>query len=285
VGVPGELHISGAGVARGYLNRPDLTAEKFIPNSFSAEPGTRLYKTGDLVRYLPDGNLEFVGRVDEQVKVRGHRIEPGEIEAMLREHPAVREAVVLAMADTANHNPALSSVEGSQFTMRLVAYVVPHQQPAPTPAELRSFLQGKLPDYMVPAAFVVLDALPLTPSGKVDRRVLPALDGARPELRTTYVAPRTLTEQAVAEIFGQILGIEQVGIHNSFFELGGHSLLATQVASRLRNTFEVELPLRTLFEAPTVAKLAESIETIRWVAQSRPTPANATTDEREEGEI
>jgi amino acid adenylation domain-containing protein len=246
IGIPGELHIGGDGLARGYLNRPELTAEKFIPNPFSPEPGARLYKTGDLARHRSDGNLEFLGRLDHQVKLRGFRIELGEIEAVLGGHPAVREAVVVVRED----------VPGD---MRLVAYVVPDQEPAPTSREWRAFLQAKLPDYMIPSAFIRLDILPLTPNGKVDRRALPAPDQARPALEDAFVAPRTPVEEGLARIWSQVLGLEQVGVHDNFFELGGHSLLATRVISRLRDTFHVELPLRSLFEAPTVAGLALTV--------------------------
>jgi acyl carrier protein len=243
IGIAGELCIGGAGLARGYLNRPELTAEKFIPDSFSDEPGARLYRTGDLARYLPDGNIEFLGRIDHQVKVRGFRIELGEIESALEQHPAVRETAVIAR-------------EEQRGNKRLVAYVVFNQNAEILTTELRSFLKEKLPDYMVPSAFVVLDSLPLTPSGKVDRRALPAPDSARPGAEDSYVAPRTPLEEVLAVIWCEILGLNQVGIHDNFFELGGHSLLATQVISRLRKVFEVEIPLRTLFESPTVEKLA-----------------------------
>ena len=254
VGVPGELYIGGDGVARGYVSRPELTEEKFIPNPFSDEQGVRLYKTGDLARYLPDGNIEFLGRVDHQVKIRGFRIELGEIEAVLSQHATVREAVVVARED----------VPGEK---RLVVYVVPSQEPAPTTSELRGFLQQKLPDYMVPSIFVMLEVLPLTPSGKVDRRALPVPAQSRLKLESSFVAPRTQVEELVAGIWAQVLKLEQVGIEDNFFELGGHSLLAMQVVSRIRGAFEVELPLRDLFERPTVAGLAERLETIRWATR------------------
>ncbi len=251
IGVAGHMHIGGVGLARGYLNRPDLTAEKFIPDPFSAEPGARLYKTGDLARYLPDGNIEFLGRADHQVKIRGFRIELGEIEAALGQHPAVRQAAVLAREDAPGEK-------------RLVAYVVAES----TADELRRFLKDKLPDHMVPAVFVLLDALPLLSNGKIDRRALPAPDRARPELDKAFVAPRTPTEEMLAEIWAQLLDIERVGIHDNFFDLGGHSLLATQAVSRMREAFEVEIPLRRLFEVPTVAGLAESIEAARQAGQN-----------------
>ncbi len=255
IGVPGNLYIGGVSLARGYLNRPELTGEKFVPNPFSEEPGARLYKTGDLARFLPDGNIEFLGRVDHQVKIRGFRIELGEIEAALRQHPAVREAVVLAPQDAPGER-------------RLVAYVLAEREPLPTTTDLRSFLKEKLPEHMVPALFVLLDALPLMPNGKVDRRALPAPDRTRPELGKAFVAPRTPTEEVLSEIWAQVLDIERVGIHDNFFDLGGHSLLATQVVSRIREAFQVELPLRRLFEVPTVAGLAESIEVAKNAGQN-----------------
>ena len=259
IGVQGELYIGGAGVARGYLNRPDLTADKFIPSPFCDEPGRRLYKTGDLARYLPDGRIEFLGRSDYQVKIRGFRIELGELEAVLREHPAVRDVVVLAR-------------EHAQGEKRLVAYVVAQGPARPAASDLRNFLRGKLPEYMVPAGFMVLDALPLMPNGKVDRGALPALDRALPELGEAFVMPRTAAEELLAEIWVQILGIERVGIHDNFFELGGHSLLATQVVSRIRDTFGVEMPLRRLFELPTVSGLAKDIEVARHAGQKLQAP-------------
>jgi hypothetical protein len=246
IGVPGELYIGGAGLARGYLNRPDLTAERFIPHPCSDEPGARLYRTGDLARYRPDGRLDFLGRLDHQVKIRGYRVELGEIEAVLTQHPAVQEAVVQAREDT----PA---------NRRLVAYVVARQPPGPSSGAIRRFLQAKLPGYMVPAAVVSLETLPLTTNGKVDRRALPPPDRDRPTLEETFVAPRTPVEEALAGIWADVLGLTQVGIHDNFFALGGHSLLASQVLSRLRHRFQVELPLRVLFEAPTLVGLASAV--------------------------
>ncbi len=258
IGVPGELYIGGAGLARGYLNRPELTAEKFIPNPFSSEPGARLYKTGDLVRYCPDGNLEFLGRIDHQVKVRGFRIELGEIETVLRKHPALKETMVMAREDTPGDR-------------RLVAYVVPEEEPSPA-GELRRFLKEKLPEYMVPSAFVTLEALPLTPNGKVDRGALPSPDWTRPELERAFVAPRTPVEEVLSGIWAQVLGVEQIGVHDNFFELGGHSLLAIQLVSRLREAFQVELPLRDLFKSPTIAALAASVEAARRTARGLSVP-------------
>ncbi|MFL5381523.1 MAG: amino acid adenylation domain-containing protein, partial [Longimicrobiaceae bacterium] len=244
VGVAGELYVGGAGVARGYLGRPELTAERFVPDAFGAEPGARLYRTGDLGRWLADGTIEFLGRVDTQVKVRGYRIEPGEIEARLLEREGVSEAVVVAREDEAG-------------TRRLVAYVVGDVEAG----VLREHLRRELPDYMVPAAFVPLERLPLTPSGKLDRRALPAPELASAEER--YVAPRTPVEEVLAEIWAEMLRLERVGVEESFFELGGHSLLATRVVSRVRELFGVELPLRALFEGPTVAELAVRVEELR----------------------
>ncbi|HEX2091396.1 MAG TPA: amino acid adenylation domain-containing protein, partial [Longimicrobiaceae bacterium] len=244
VGVPGELCIGGRGVSRGYLGRPELTAERFVPDPFGGEPGKRVYRTGDQVRWLADGNLEFLGRVDQQVKVRGFRIEPGEVEAVLRRHPHVGHAVVVVRED----------IPGDR---RLTGYVVAANGTPPVPSDLRSYLGERLPDYMVPGAFVVLDRLPLTPTGKVDRRALPAPEGA---VEGAYVAPRTPAEELLAGIWGELLAVGRVGVHDGFFDLGGHSLLATRVVSRVREAFGIELPLRALFEAPTVAGLAGRVE-------------------------
>jgi len=244
IGVPGELHIGGAGLARGYLNQPGLTAEKFIPNPFSEDVGSRLYKTGDLARYLPDGNIEFLGRFDDQVKIRGFRIELGEIEAVVNQHPYVKACAVLAHDDTSGDR-------------RLVAYIVPDENAPAASADLRDFLRRKLPDYMLPSGFIVLDQLPVTPSGKLDRRALPAPDYSGSE--KAYVAPRTPTEEKLAEIFAAMLKIDRIGIHANFFDLGGHSLLATQVISRVRKTFETDIQLRALFELPTVGGLSALI--------------------------
>jgi acyl carrier protein len=220
-----------------------LTEEAFIPNPFSDAPGARLYKTGDQARYLPNGNLEFLGRLDHQVKVRGFRIELGEIETVLAQHPTVRETVVLAREDQPG-DP------------RLVAYIVPHAKDEVGPGDLRPFLEMKLPAYMVPTAFVLLEALPLTPNGKVNRRVLLASDRTPAMVESVFEAPRTPVEQVLAQIWQDLLGVAQIGIHDNFFALGGHSLLATRVMSHLRAAFQVELPLRSLFEHPTIADLA-----------------------------
>ncbi|MEG4227987.1 amino acid adenylation domain-containing protein [Microcoleus sp. N9_B2] len=293
VGIFGELHIGGAGLSRGYLNRPELTAEKFIPNPF-AEDGIhascfihpssfilseRLYKTGDLARYLPDGNIEFMGRSDHQVKVRGFRIELGEIEAVLSQYPAVREAIALVRED----NPG---------DKRLVAYIVVnselrggHGNTAPTNSEfinhLRVFLKQKLPQYMIPSAFVLLEAMPLTPNGKIDRRSLRAPDTNTAEFESNFTEPRTPDEQLIAEIWAEVLGLERVGIHDNFFELGGHSLLATQAIARLREAFQIELPLRVLFESPTVATVTESLLQYRTEQNLKAPPIDRASREGE----
>ncbi|WP_257236847.1 phosphopantetheine-binding protein [Nostoc sp. 'Peltigera malacea cyanobiont' DB3992] len=242
IGVVGELYIGGAGLARDYLHRPDLTSEKFIFNPFSNQLDARLYKTGDLARYLSDGNIEFLGRRDHQVKIRGFRIELLEIEAVLAQHPMVQETIVL--------------VREYASEQRLVAYVVPQQEP-PVSSTLRNFLKEKLPEYMIPAAFVFLEAFPLTPNGKRDRRALPAPDTSQRNLEIDFVAPLTPTEHELASIWLEVLRLKQVGIHDNFFELGGHSLLAIQVISRIMEAFSVDFPLRYLFENPTIAELAQ----------------------------
>jgi amino acid adenylation domain-containing protein/non-ribosomal peptide synthase protein (TIGR01720 family) len=249
VGVTAELYIGGVQVARGYHGRPALTAEKFIPDPFSTQPGARLYRTGDLARHLPDGAIEYLGRIDHQIKVRGFRIELGEIEATLASHAALREAVVLARTDGST---------GAQ----LIGYVVPHAENSlahgELTGELRSFLRQTLPEYMVPAAFVALPALPLLPNGKIDRRTLAQhAPAAQIAAETAYVAPRTPIEEALAGVWAEILNQERVGVHDSFFALGGHSLLATQVIARVRRMFQIALPLRTVFEAATIAEFAE----------------------------
>lgn len=243
IGVPGELHIGGICLARGYVGHPDLTAEKFIPDPFGVEPGALLYKTGDMARYLPDGDIEFLGRIDDQVKIRGFRIELGEIESVLAQNPAVRQAIVVVRQDSPGEK-------------RLVAYVVPHAEQTLTTTDLLSLLKSKLPEYMLPSAFVFLDALPLTPNGKVDRRALPEPGAERAELKEAYVAPRTAVQKKLADIWTEVLKLERLGIHDNFFDIGGHSLKATQVMSRVRAVFEMDVPLRTLFEKPTVEELA-----------------------------
>jgi amino acid adenylation domain-containing protein len=257
VGVPAELHIGGVGIGRGYLNRPELTAEKFVPNPFSEELGARLYKTGDLARYLPDGNIEFLGRVDQQVKIRGFRIELGEIEAALDQHPAVREAVVLALEDAPGER-------------RLVAYVVAERELFPTTTDLRSCLKEKLPEHMVPALFVPLDALPLMPNGKVDRLALPVPDRARPELEKAFVAPRDDLELQLAQIWEEVLGVRPVGVRDNFFELGGHSLLAVRLFALIDKRLGRKLPLTTVFQGATVEHLASVLR-----QQAKPGPQSS----------
>jgi amino acid adenylation domain-containing protein/non-ribosomal peptide synthase protein (TIGR01720 family) len=242
VGVTGEMYIGGAGLARGYLNRPDLTAERFLPNPFGSQPGTHLYRSGDLARYLPDGNLEFLGRSDDQLKIHGVRIEPAEIEAALTLHPAVRSAAVEARPDQRGDS-------------RLVAYLVPTGPPPPSPPELRRFLAQSLPEYMLPSTFVVLDALPLTPSGKLDRRGLPAPDDVRPQRSRAFRALRTKTEEILVTIWQKALGTEVISVDDNFFELGGDSIVAMQIVSQAARA-GLRLTPKHLFQAPTVAGLA-----------------------------
>ncbi|HEY0738584.1 MAG TPA: amino acid adenylation domain-containing protein, partial [Herpetosiphonaceae bacterium] len=280
IGVAGELYIGGTALAHGYLDQPALTAERFIADPFSGgatsgpdnPPGARIYRTGDMARYLSDGNIEFLGRIDDQVKVRGFRVEPGEIEAALRQHPTVRDAVVISQ----QHNDQI----------RLVAYVVGEQKNKEqekqgdltdtcslssvlcSPQELRQFLAQRLPEYMVPSAFVMLDALPLTPSGKLARRALSrhTPDAEQRDIDEPFIAPRSPAEELLANIWSSVLGRDRISIHDHFFAIGGHSLLATQIISRIRTTFNVDLPLRALFEAPTIAGLATRIEHSRRAA-------------------
>jgi amino acid adenylation domain-containing protein len=254
-GAAGEVHIGGVGVARGYLGRPELTAERFVPDPFAERPGARLYRSGDLARWSEDGNLEFLGRLDDQVKVRGVRIECAEVEAALRAHRQVAEAVVVARQDRGGDN-------------QLVAYVVGGGRETPSAAGLRRFLAGQLPPAMVPAAFVALDALPLTPNGKVDRAALPP--PVPTDARGSPDAPRTRVEHAIAAIWAEVLGLEVVGVHQDFFDLGGHSLLAAQVIAEVRERFGAEVPLGALFEAPTVAELATRVRTTAWGNPQRP---------------
>jgi amino acid adenylation domain-containing protein len=246
IGVQGEMFVGGPGLARGYLNRPEATAERFIPDPFSVLPGARLYRTGDLAGYLPDGNIAFAGRADRQVKIRGHRIEPGEVEHVLSQFPTVQEAAVIARG---NQNG----------DARLVAYLVPADGAEFMVNEVRNFLKERLPEYMIPAFFVSLPAMPLTRNGKVDRQNLPDVDSGRAELADGYVAPRNELEGELAAIFGNVLGLDSVGIYDNFFELGGHSLLAVQLITQIRDAFQVELDVIAAFEAPTVAELAVTI--------------------------
>ena len=266
VRVRGEIYIGGDTLARGYHNRPELMAQKFVVNPFSHQPGARLYRSGDLARYLPDGNIEFLGRLDDQLKIRGFRIEPGEIEAVLRQHPTVHDTLV-----TADENGA-----GGR---RLVAYVVA-ANPDLSVNELRGYLRTKLPQYMVPTAFVTLDALPLTRHGKVDRRALPSPGPAAGDLEEPYIAPRNEMEGRLAGIWGEVLKVERVGIRDNFFDLGGHSLLAARTVSRTAEAFQVELPVSSLFEMPTVEQFAAGIEQAKAQrGQTRPSPIVAVSRE------
>ena len=261
VGIPGEVYIGGDGLARGYRNRPDLTAERFVPNPFASQADqlpddgvpahrTRLYRTGDLARYRPDGTIEFLGRIDHQVKIRGFRIEIGEIEAVLARHPAVQQHVVVAR----NVGPAHAEL------LTLIAYIVPHPGPTPTVDEWRRFLKEQLPDYMIPSAFVLLDVLPLTPNGKIDRRALPLPAGVRPDLDAAYVAPRSALEQTIAQIWQEVLQVDQVGIHDTFFDLGGHSLLLAQVHTRLCAAVPHAITMLDLFKYPTISALVRYLQ-------------------------
>jgi amino acid adenylation domain-containing protein/non-ribosomal peptide synthase protein (TIGR01720 family) len=271
LGVGGELHIGGVGVGRGYLKRPALTAERFRPHPFSEEPGRRLYQTGDRCRWDSDGEIEYLGRWDHQVKLRGFRIELGEIEAALNAHPAVRAAVVHVREDRSEHK-------------RLVAYVVvePGEQSSNGSLDLRGWLARQVPAHMIPATFVLLDALPLTPSGKVDRKSLPAPDPSGRALLSPFTAPRTPLEEELALLWKEVLGVERVGVHDNFFELGGQSLLAMRLVSRVRERFRVELPLKDLFHASTVAGMAELIEGAeRGEAMAAITPLTAPDDSDE----
>jgi amino acid adenylation domain-containing protein len=247
IGIPGELHVGGAGLARGYLDRPALTAQKFIPHPFGDEAGARLYRSGDLARYLPNGEVEYLGRADGQVKIRGFRIELGEIEAVLSRHAGVQEVIVLALDE---------KEEGGK---QLVAYVVAAQGQSVMPGELRARVKEHLPEYMVPAAFVMLDKFPLTQNGKLDLRALPAPGEASVEPEQTYVAPRNSIEETVALIWSQLLGVERVGVNDNFFDLGGHSIFAIQLLSRLNKAFDLELNLRVVYDMPTPATLAAAI--------------------------
>jgi amino acid adenylation domain-containing protein len=248
-GEAGEIYIGGAGIARGYRNRPDLTAERFVRDPFSAENGRRLYKSGDLARFLPDGQIAFLGRIDEQIKIRGFRIEPAEIVKVLDEHPAVIASIVVAR-------------EVAPGDKRLVAYYVPATNAKPTHTEMRNFLAASLPEYLVPATFVKLAALPLNHSGKVDRTALPAPNTENTLRDNVFVAPRNPIEERVAAMLAPLLGLDKVSMEDNFFLLGGHSLLGTQLIARVRDAFGIELTLRALFDAPTVSRLAAQIEAL-----------------------
>jgi pristinamycin I synthase-3/4 len=242
-GVTGNVYIGGVGLARGYAQQAGLTAQMFIPHPFSQEPGARLYKTGDLARFRPDGTILFLGRRDNQVKLRGIRIELAEIETVLRQHPQISDTAVTLHEDT----------EGDH---QLIAYIVLRSGETLSTSDLRNTLHSQLPAYMIPSAFFYIETLPRLPNGKLDRQALPAPDGERPTLATAFIAPQTPVEEQLAEIWADVLRLSRVGIHDDFFELGGHSLLATKVLARINQTFHIELPLRTLFEAATIADLA-----------------------------
>ena len=264
VGARGELYIGGASVGRNYLRRPALTAERFIPDPFGGEPGTRLYRTGDLARHRADGQIEYQGRTDNQVKVRGYRIEPGEVEAALEQHPDVNEAAVVVRT-------------GADKEKQLVAYVVPRSAPAPD--ELRKFLAGRLPQFIIPSAFVSLDALPLTPIGKLDRDALPAPETLRPKLEVVYAQPRTEVEREVAAVWQTILGVERVGADDNFFDLGAHSLMMVRAHARLTHTYGKDLPLVSLFRYPTVRSLAQHL------SERKQAPVKAQLDEQKTAKI
>jgi amino acid adenylation domain-containing protein len=250
MGEIGELCIGGAGVAKGYVNSPELTATKFVPDPFTNKSGARLYRTGDLARWLPDGQIEYVGRVDNLIKIRGYRIEPNEIVSILNTHPAVQASAVTAREDGTGN-------------LRLLAYVVMHQgQDSPAAGELRDLLRARLPDYMVPAGFLQLPDLPLTPNGKLDRDALPAPDDSNTLPDENYVSPRTVLEERLSLLVAELLGVDRVGINDNFFLIGGHSLFGTQLIARIRGNFGVDLPLRSIFESPTPAQLAQQIESL-----------------------
>jgi amino acid adenylation domain-containing protein len=270
VGVAGELYIGGIGLSRGYLNRADLTAKSFVPDPFSAEPGQRLFRTGDLARRRSDGAVEFLGRADHQVKLRGLRIELDEIEATLEEHPAVRHAAVMLREFT----------PGDQ---RLVGYVLPRNGTPPTSKDLRTFLSEKLPATMVPSLFVLLETFPLLPNGKLDRQALPLPDTR--DLEIDYVAPGDALEESLATIWSEVLGVKQIGIHDNFFELGGHSLLATRILSRVREVLRIEVPLRSLFQTPTIAKMAEVARGLTPTAEEFSAPSFSQSQQETDAEL
>ena len=245
-GVRGEIYIGGEGLARGYLNRPELTAERFVPDPFSEASDRRLYKTGDTARYLADGTIEFIGRVDYQVKVRGFRVEPGEVEAVLGQHPSVKDSVVIAKSDRTG-------------TKRLIAYVVANEKKISLVSDLRSFLKDTLPDYMVPAGFVIMESFPLTPNGKLDRDALPEPEISRADLQGTYVAPRDEIEIHLSQIWEKVMGVNPIGVNDSFFDLGGHSLLAVRLFAEITKAFGTNIPLAAIFQSPTIGEIASMI--------------------------
>lgn len=273
IGIPGEMYVGGAGVVRGYLNRPELTAEQFIHNPFDDSQNALMYRTGDLCRFLPNGNIEYLQRIDNQVKFRGFRIELGEIEATIAQYPEVEEAVVLVREDIPDEKTLVGYV--------ILATGVNADLHIP---QLRQFLKSKLPDYMVPSLLVNLERVPLTSNGKVDRKALPKPDAAR-QLTEEYIAPRNEIEQQISDIWAQVLNVEKIGILDNFFDLGGYSLLAIQVIARLRKAFQVEILLSHLFELPTVAELSNRVETLHWAAQGKQIAQSKMTDGYEEGEL
>jgi acyl carrier protein len=256
IGVPGELYIGGVGVAKGYLNRPELTAEKFVADRFSGHRGARLYRTGDIARYRADGTLECLGRVDQQVKVRGFRIELGEIESVLMSHSAVAQAVVVAREDR----------PGDRY---LAAYARLAGTASPRVSELRAFLRERLPDYMVPSTFTVLETFPLTPNGKVDYRQLPEPDGRRPGSPTSFLAPRSEIEQAIAQVWCEVLRLDEVGVDDNFFDLGGHSLLLVRAQAKLRETLDREVAIVEMFQYPTIRAMAAHLASPRTASETR----------------
>jgi len=268
IGIPGEIHVSGAGLARGYLNRPELTSTKFIPNPFSDNTDARLYRSGDAARYLPDGDIEYIGRMDNQVKIRCFRIELGEIQTLLNRHDQIRGAFVNTVKDAHGANI-------------IAAYLVPKADSVPSSSELRAYLREKLPDYMIPSAFVMLDEFPLTANGKIDLRALPNPSDHRMDLERDFIVPRSAEEEITAQIFSDLLNITRVGAGDHFFDLGGHSLLATQLLSRIRDSFGVELPLKTLFERPTVEALAGAVKEEKLKSEGLHEPAIIKTSRSE----
>jgi acyl-CoA synthetase (AMP-forming)/AMP-acid ligase II len=269
VGVPGEMHVAGAGVAAGYLERPELTAQRFVPDPFH---GGRMYRSGDLARRLDSGELEYLGRIDQQVKIRGFRIELGEIEAAIAQQPGVQQVAVIDREDTPGQR-------------KLVAYFVATASP-PSTAELREALRRRLPEYMLPAAFVQLDALPLTSNGKLDRKALPA-PGHASDAQREITRPRSPSEALVVGVFNEVLERNDVGLHDNFFDLGGHSLMAARAIAKLRDAARVDLPLRNLFERPTPELLAMAIDALAWAAAgaNRPAAIGDGGGEREEIEL
>jgi acyl-coenzyme A synthetase/AMP-(fatty) acid ligase len=247
IGVTGEIYIGGKGLSRGYLNRPKLTSRNFIPNPFSNNEGRRLYKTGDMARYLPDGNIEFIGRVDYQIKMRGYRIELGEIEATLTSCDHVESAVV----------SLFEPIDGNKI---LAAYVVVSNDKTVTALNLQKYLQNKLPEFMIPTSYTIMESFPLTPNGKINRLGFPPPDLSRPELEVPLVEPNSTLEKVLISIWKEVLNLDEIGVHDNFFDLGGHSLLVTQVISRINQTSSSPITIRDFFDAPTIAELASIID-------------------------